>query len=135
MRLYVRPTQSLTSWNGSARVATFVHYVSVSSRASIASLLRSAPLRSARLAPLRFAPLRPLAVLRSRPSSQELNLTNLNPSISLLKNSPTHHTLLMQLEGDTSRHLLRPGFEVGQKDESGIFESITGTSVKEQVFR
>ena len=31
---------------------------------------------------------------------------------------------------------LGPGLaEVGQKDESGIFEPITGTSVKEQVFR
>ena len=43
-----------------------------------------------------------------------------------------HCTVVLVVQ---DRILLRPGFEVGQKDESGIFEPITGTSVKEQVFR
>ena len=41
----------------------------------------------------------------------------------------------MQLEGDKSRYLLRPGFEVGQRKRSSLSDPLPRTSVKEQVFR
>ena len=42
---------------------------------------------------------------------------------------------LMQLEGDKSRHLLRPGFEVGQRKRSSLSDPLPRTSVNKQVFR
>ena len=98
----------------------------VASQESHSTRLRSAPLRS--------APLRPLATLRSTPPLQA-QPHQPHPFVPLSSKILPPTTPLMQLEGDKSRHLLRPGFEVGQRKRSSLSDPLPLTSVNKQVFR